>query len=210
MEAPAVIRDTIAKRKTIVDPFQIAQGVEVEQFSSVLSFNISDIKSVAKKHGVSFNAVLISVYGRAIGKYLSSKHGTLLDILIVGSATPWPGRPENFIGNHHNLMGSAVPLKITSPIESLDPVQAQITDFYTSRKCIINKYIVLKMQSIFPSVILGSVITASGARCVLSPMLGHDEYVYNGRSVRSSTPLAGIGASIVGMYICKEVCSLLT
>jgi len=198
IEAPAVIRDAFAKQKTIVDPFQIAQGVEVEQFSSVLSFSISDIKAIAKKHGASFNAVLISIYGNGIGKYLFSKQDTLLDTLIMATPQPWPGRPKNFIGNHYNLMTSVVPLKASSPIESLDQVQAQITDFYLSRAFIINKYILINLHSIFPSWILGSLLAAALSRCVLSPILGHDDYVYNGRSVLSSTPLAGMNATSLG------------
>jgi len=201
IEAPAVIRDTFAKRKTVVDPFQIAQGIEVEQFSSVLSFNISDIKSIAKKHGVSFNAVLISIYGQGIGKYLASKRDTFLDSLLVPTAQPWPGRPKNFIGNLFNLMMPVVPLKIASTVESIDRVQAQITDFYSTRGFIISKYIVTKMLSIFPLCILKSLVVVAGGgfRCLLSPVLSLDEYVYNGRTVRSSTPLAGIGNPMFGM-----------
>jgi len=171
IEAPAIIWDMLTSQKTIADPFQIAQGVDVEQFASVMSFSISDNKSIAKKNGVSFNAVLISIYGQGIGKYLASKRDTFLDSFLVATAQPWPGRPKNFIGNRYNLMLSAVTLKIASPIESIDRVQVQITDFYSSRSLIISKYLVTQMQSIFPLWILESVIQSTPFKCLLSPVL---------------------------------------
>jgi len=201
IEAPAVIREILTNQNNITDPFNITQGIDVEQFSSVLSFRISDIKSIAKKQGVSFNAVLVSIYGNGIGKYLVSKRDTSLDSLVVATAQPWPGRQKNFIGNRFNFMVSVVPLKVTSPIESLDQVQAQIVEFYSTRSFIINKYFVTQMLSIFPSWILEALMQEIPIefRCSLSPVLSLDEYVYNGRPIRSSTPLSGIGSTTDGM-----------
>jgi len=175
-------------------------GVEVKQFSSLQSFNISDIKSIAKKQGVSFSAVLISIYGLGVGRYLAENRNTSVDSLAVVFAQPWPFRPKEFIGNHFNVMPSIVPLKVESSLESLSGVQAQITDFYSSRKFIINKYFATQMLSIFPLWIIGLIIRSSRIyRCFASPILTMDEYVYNGRRIRSISPLSGLCGKMFGM-----------
>jgi len=198
IEAPAVILEFETLVKSVEDPFQITQGFEVKQFSSLQSFSISNIKSIAKKQGVSFNAVLISIYGLGVGRYLTQNRDTSLDSLVVICAQPWPSRPNKFIGNRFNMMTTVVPLKVESSLEALREVQAQIIDFYSSRKFIIMKHI-STILSLFPLRILGSILGArKGYRCLASPILCLDEYVLNGRQIRSVSPLSGLCGPMLG------------
>jgi len=110
IKAPAILMEVSEKLKEVVVPFDLALGIEPEQLTSLLRLNLNDIKSISKKQGVSIMSVQLTIFGEAVRKYLVNAHARVPPSLIVVSPQPWPGRPQNYIGNNYNTMQTIVPM----------------------------------------------------------------------------------------------------
>jgi len=94
IKAPAILMETADKLKQIPALFEQTPGIQLEQLTSVQYFNLYDIKAIAKKQGVSITAVLLSIFGAAVRKYLDSTLAPVPASLLVVSTQPWPGDPR--------------------------------------------------------------------------------------------------------------------